>query len=724
MAGYGPQYQSIEPQVQSDALPGRPWPHLEDEVSPAATGAPIGEGIENAGDVLARHAEAAENMARQSQAMDAENKLQTLSLQLTHDPQNGAFTKQGQAAFGLSGQYMPQWNAGAQQIVDSVPDPRARLAVQAAAAHMGVGLTQQLDAHEIQQHQVFAARTAQDSVNIAEQASAANYNNPQILAANHDRIDAALTSIGQTQGWSADQVTAAKQEAFSRLHGNVIDRMLTDGKVQMASAYLKTNEGEMDGESAFVASKAIETEVRQQQNDAKQDIADRYQDSLESAQYGLQNPISVSRDELNVLFPHDAQRRWDELQIVRQAGAQAKAYDRMSIDDIRTDLQNRQPEEGGPEALYNVKAYDILTRAAQRTITQRVADPAQFAQTRGSWQPLDFTNPAAFLQQLTLRARTQGEISSQIGLPVPLLSKLEGKQFSSALDQSSPAQAAALLGQLRQALPDQRSYDSLIAQVAPHSPVTAIAGSLINAPPKGSAPAWYDGRFGADPQVAAGIIEGERILAGKGEGKTGATAAGSPTGAKGFSIPNDTQLETYFLSESGGEHGTLFAGRPDTAESYFGAFKAYYTALAARKGMTSGAFDGGAKAMAQQAADAVLGHVDRFNHTDVTVPAGMDPSRFEDIAHQGVIEAARRAGVDPAMAATLADSAGLHELGGLLGSGRYALVDGNGRPIQVKGQPILVDLSGVSLAAKHGVTTGDISRALTQAADQRIGEAP
>lgn len=711
----GVNYGGYAPQVTPDALPGRPWPHLPDEISPEATGAGIAQGIENAGEVLERHAVAAESQARQSQAMDAENKLQALSLQLTHDPQNGAFTKQGQAAFGLSQQYLPKFDSQAQQIVESVPDPRARLAVQQAAAHMRLGLNEQLDAHEIQQHQVFAAHTAQDSINLAEQASAANYNNPTILAGNHERIDAALTSMGQTQGWSTDQLSAAKQEAFSRLHGNVIDRMLADNKVGMAQQYLKANEGEMDAESAFRASRAIDAQVKQQQNEQKQDIADRYQDSLESSEYGLKNPISVSRAELNILFPHDAQRRWDELQIMSRAGAQSKAYDHMSIDEIRSDLQGRQPQEGGPEALYQVKAYDILSRAAQRTITQRLSDPAQFAQTRGSWKPLDFTNPPAFLQQLTLRARTQGEIGSQIGVPVPLLSKTEARQFSTALDQSRPSDAAALLGQLHQALPDQRSYDSLLSQVAPHSPVTAVAGSLVNVPPKAGAPAWYDARFGADPQVAAGIIQGERILAGKGEGKTGSTASGQPMGAKGFNVPADSALETYFLSESGGQHSTLFAGRPDTAESYFGAFKAYYTALAAQKGVTSGTVD---KALAQQAADAVLGNVQGFNHTEVTAPRGMDPSRFEDIAHQGVIEAARKAGLDAPMAAALADSGGLRELGGLLGAGRYALVDGNGRPIEVKNQPLIIDLSGVK--PRPGVTSGDISRAFTQAAEQRM----
>ena len=674
-------------QIEPSELPGRAFPRLPDEL-PSGTPA-LGRDIEGAADVLQHHAQVAEQLAQRTMAGDAENKLQAVSLDLTHNPQTGALTKQGQNAFGLTSQYLPQYDTAAQQIVDSVPDARARLAVQQSAAHMRGALAEQLDSHELQQHQVFATQTAQDSVKLAEQASAANYNNPTILQANHDRIGDAIDSMGQTQGWSADMTSQAKQEAYSRLHGDVVDRMLTDDKPQIAQAYLSAHKDEMDATSAYSAERAIDAHLKEKQNEQKQDISDRYQDSLQSSEYGLKNPISVSRPEMDVLYPHDAQRRWDELQIIARAGAQAKAYDQMTPDQIRADVKSSAPKEGGPEALYQLKAQEILTRAATRSLEQRSEDPAAFVQARGNWNAIDLRNPQAALSELQSRSRTQDQVSQQIGVPVPLLSKPEAAQFTQAMTQSTPRQQASILSQLQSVLPGDKAYQSVLSQIAPHSPVIALAGQLTNPPAKGNHPAWYDSRFATDPQVPEQILGGEAILSGKGEDRANG----------GFNMPKDTDLSNEFWNAAGGKDSNLFQGRQSTSEMYYDAYKNTYASLAAQKGVNSGVID---PKLAQQAAESILGDHVQFNHTDLVVPRGMDPSRFESIASQAVSETAKAAGYTDADVKAMSDM-GLRELGGNLGTGRYAIIDGNGRPLKGPDgkQTLIVDIKGVKPAAQR-----------------------
>lgn len=673
-------------QVEPSELPGRAFPRLPDEL-PSGTPA-LGRDIEGAGDVLEKHALASEQLAQRTQAADAENKLQSLSLNLTHDPDTGALTKQGQNAFGLTQQYLPQYDTAAQQIVDSVPDPRARLAVQQAATHMRTGLAEQLDSHELQQHQVFAVKTAQDSVSLAEQAGTANYNNASILQANHERIGDAIDSMGQAQGWSDEMVGQAKQEAYSRLHGNVVDRMLTDDKPQMAQAYLASNKGEMDATTAYSAERAIDAHLKEKQNEQKQDISDRYSDSLQAAEYGLKNPISVSRSEMDVLYPKDSQRRWDELQIYARAGAQAKSFDQMTPDEIRNQVKAAAPTEGGPEDLYKLKAQDILSRAAQRSLEQRSEDPAAFVQARGNWNAINLQNPSAALTELQSRARTQDQVSQQIGLPVPLLSKPEAQQFTQAMTQSTPRQQASILSQLQSTLPDDKAYQSVLSQIAPHSPVIALAGSMTNPPSKGNQPAWYDPRFAIDPRAPERILDGNALLSGKGEEK----AKG------GFNMPQDKDLQTEFWRAAGGTSTNLFQGRPESSELYYDAFRNTYASLAAEKGVNSGTVD---PKLAQQAAESVLGDHVQFNHTDLVVPHGMDPSRFESIATQAVKETVQSAGYTEKDMDALSDM-GLRELGGSLGTGRYAIIDGNGRPLKDPDgkQTLIVDLKGVKPAAQ------------------------
>lgn len=250
---------SYSPQVEPEALPGRAFPRVSDEVAPQAFGAGIARGLEETGDVVQRHVDSVMAQARQTQLTDAHNQLQTLSLSLTHDPQTGAFTKQGKDAFGLDQQYIPQYQEAAQKIVDSVRDPRARQAAQLAAQQVQTHLTEQLESHEIQQHRQFDVKSRRDSVELAQQAAAANYNHPDIIGTNRDGIDKNLTDLAHIQGWSDDQLTEEKYQAHVKLNEGVISNMLGDQKPDMARAYFDSVKGELRPQDVKVFEHAIQS---------------------------------------------------------------------------------------------------------------------------------------------------------------------------------------------------------------------------------------------------------------------------------------------------------------------------------------------------------------------------------------------------------------------------------------------------------------------------------
>ena len=232
--------------VEPEPLPGRPNPRFPDEVSPASFGGSIGRGIEDAGAVLQNVHDKVQAQARQTQLADAHNQAQALSLKLTHDPDTGAFTKEGKDAFGLTQQYLPQFDQGIAAIAAQIPDPKARLAFTTSVApSMRNEMTQQLDTHELNQHKQFAVKTAQASVSIAQQAAAANYNNPGIIASNRDTVDYSLQNLAKQQGWSDDQLTEATHHAHVQLNEGVLTSMLADKKVDMAASYLETVKSEL-----------------------------------------------------------------------------------------------------------------------------------------------------------------------------------------------------------------------------------------------------------------------------------------------------------------------------------------------------------------------------------------------------------------------------------------------------------------------------------------------
>lgn len=684
------------PQVQEEPLPGRAYPRVQDSASPAAFGAPVAEGLEAVG------AAGSQEMARQKaqhdqlRVIDANTQLEAARDAIlygkinaeTGQREGGAFSFHGMDAINLPAKILPEYQKLSNQISSTLTPDQQRI----FQGHIAAGqneLDLQLNRYEYEEGNRLAKETYTNALAQAVNSGSLGYRDPQQIGKSRADIKALVQMQGNREGWDQDQRDHMTRTALEQMHTNVIDRMLADENPQQAMKYLKDVEGELDGTQAFRLERTIQGQLKEAQNEQKQDIADRYQDSLRAAEAGLTSPITVKRSEMDILYPKDSQRRWDELQIMSRAGAQAKAFDSMTPQEIEDALKSSRPQEGGAEALYHLEAQQIMQRAAVQSISKRNSDPAQFAIDRSSWNPLNWANGNEALQELEARSRTQEELSSQIGMPVPLLSKPEAKQLAARMNAAKPSDTVAMLAQLRNTLlNDDTAYESVLSQVSNHSPTLAVVGASLEQPPKNNAPFWYSGKFGFDPQVAEGIVDGQRILSGKGDEK----AKG------GFQIPPDEDtgskagLLTVFRNATGGQHGTLFARRPDSAEVYFDSFKAYYAHLAAEKGVMSGAVN---TTLAAQAARAVVGNQTRFNHTDVAIPRGMDPTQFEDLAIRAIQESAQAAGVEPAIAKALSEKAGLIEDGRTLGTGRYLVVDGNGRAIQsTKNGPALrIDLS-------------------------------
>ena len=202
--------------VTPEGLPGRPYPRLPDEANPQAFGGQVGQGIEQAADVLQGVHDQVQAQARQTMVTDAHNQTQSLSLKLTTDPQNGAFAQAGKNAFGLDQKYLPQFDQGVQTIASGIPDAQARqLYLNQVAPQVRAHLSEQLDTHELTQHKAYQDQTTQSGIAIAGAQAAANFNHPDILAANRDHVNYLIDQMGQSQGWSPETLEANRSKALA-----------------------------------------------------------------------------------------------------------------------------------------------------------------------------------------------------------------------------------------------------------------------------------------------------------------------------------------------------------------------------------------------------------------------------------------------------------------------------------------------------------------------------
>lgn len=249
------------PTVEPEALPGRAFPRLPDEANPQAFGSSTGRGIEQAADILQQTHNRVQAQARQTMVTDAHNKTQALSLKLAVDPDTGFMAKQGQNAFGLDQQYLPQFDQGVQQIAAGIPDPRAKqLYLQGVAPQVRNHLSEQIDTHEIGQHKAYESHTIQSGIELAGAQAAANYNHPDILSANKDHVNFLIDQMAKNQGWSTETTEENRQKAISEFHGNIIDSMMMQGQVKQAQTYLfqASAAGEVQPKAAATLQRVIQ----------------------------------------------------------------------------------------------------------------------------------------------------------------------------------------------------------------------------------------------------------------------------------------------------------------------------------------------------------------------------------------------------------------------------------------------------------------------------------
>lgn len=358
--------------------------------------------------------------------------------------------------------------------------------------------------------------------------------------------------------------------------------------------------------------------------------------------------------------------------------------------------QRQQQLDTAGGSLKDLANLNRLKVAVNQNVNLMQKAPLLFGANRNGTEvaPLDFSalNPNAsaaaaatggqdpkqqFSAQIADRMTTLKALQKQYGPTIsssPLLPQ-EASALAGQLDNSPPKQAAQMLVGLRSAANDDVAYQNIMRQIAPHSPVTAIAGTMVNSSAPASTPAWFDQNFAPKLDDVAHILSGDSLLnpnkAATGQQEKGELKSTVPMPSDGTNTTPG--LRDAFINGTGGVKGAkdLFRDRPELGEAYFAAFKAADAGLRAEAGDLKGEPNG---SIEKQALKIALGNTVDFNGAQVKVPDGMDPSKFKGYVNNAVAAAVQASGGGKDWADRL-EGYRLHEVGGV-GTGRYAVMDG------------------------------------------------
>ena len=427
---------------------------------------------------------------------------------------------------------------------------------------------------------------------------------------------------------------------------------------------------------------AATTAAHQQQALVKSSVAQLEGDHVTAFMNGQTVDKPLTQDDyVKAYGATEGPQRFAQYTAIQQLGHDMNSMKAMPPAQISAliDSYRRDADPNKPGYELATKRLNTLVEAADRINQARQSDPIAYAmQTNlGGAKPLNFDDPKQFGVELARRQGVASTMQSTYGAPYTLLSKAEAQTLAAGFDKMTTEQKLGYLKTIKSSLSDPAAYRAVMGQVAPDSPVTAMAGMILSK----QSPMVIRNTFTPDQwlqqrDVAGQILEGEALL-----NPSKSAKAGDGKG-KEFPMPKEQDLRDQFTSAV----GKAFAGDPRGADFAFQAVKAYYAGASARAGDVSGQTDSG---RLKEAIIAVTGGVSDINGKgEVVRPWGMSERDFKDKS---------AAAFTKAMAANGYTGSQLDQFGayGLesAGDSKYLLKSGTGYLVGRDGRPVVLDLT-------------------------------
>lgn len=462
------------------------------------------------------------------------------------------------------------------------------------------------------------------------------------------------------------------------------------GRVGAGSPTSYATAGLQEKGDAPEAFKALPIEQRQamfdeatrrvRQNDAQlRGAADRLMtDAAAMHADGKVDPFNLTPAYFVRAYGADGPRRAAEYQAGRAMAEDISQFATMPPAQIATTLEASKPQGGEGYAAADARQR-IRVQAAEAVMKQRAEDPAAFAMRQGltTSQPIDMSKPETMVAELNKRTGAALMMRDTYGAPLKPLTTGEAAQMSAALRLFPTQQKLQYLDAVRSGFADPAVYRAALQQIAPDSPVTAVAGLLVGKGRDIKTSHWFSADETLTPRTVAGVIlEGEAIL-----NPTRKDKSEDGRGGK-FPMPKELDLQQSFTAYV----GEAFRADPEGYATAYQAFKAYYAGSASRKGVLSDVID---STRAREAAMAVTGGVIDYNGAgDVLKPWGMDDGTFKDTTAR----AFDLAMVQNGYKGTAYDNLSAYGLQSV-GDGRYLVTNGDKYLTARDGRPVELNLN-------------------------------
>lgn len=662
---------TLSPQIDEPRMPGV-------RVSESV---PTSNGIERGFAALSGALEQKQLQIDRTAVMGADNERDQWLNDRLYNPQSGAYNATGANALGVRDRILKEFD---DQVAGSMKNLRGKRQQQAylesSLQHRGQ-LDGQLSGFESDQSNKLEDETASSRVQTSITTGALNYNDAPMLARARGDIDSTIDGQAKRRGWTPEMTAESKSKAVAGLHGDVIERMLADKRIGLASKYLDANKGELSSDDQLKYSRAIEAAGNEGRNEAQAGMRQQIADLHASYMAGLSVAPAqeLSAGQIEFAFPGKGVQIYNSLQSDKRTGADLKAINTMAPDQVAKLVGDYKVTQGGAGAADAIDRQNEILKAVRASSEQREKNPAQFAIDNGlGYSPMPNTTEGVSAE-LKNRESVRASASAKVGVPVPLLTPDEAKSIGQRLDQATDKDAADTFSFFRNTLSDS-GFKAVMQQISPDSPVKAYAGQIYGRPQ----PVLLERHtFSPDDMTSQRVISqtmvtGENLL-----NKSRATKGEDGKPLHDLHMPDKTAFDEEFSRQT----GRVFAGDPEAQARAQQYAYAYLTGLSAQTGRN---FTKEKPLKPEEVTTAIqrsVGSTVTFHgYSDVMPPLGYDKNTFENEVYARYLGETAARGVSKKDAVLAWPSLGLTNV-----KGRYMITAGT-EPFALKGQPIFIDL--------------------------------
>lgn len=493
-------------------------------------------------------------------------------------------------------------------------------------------------------------------------------------------------------GQTAQAVLTGKKGSAAQSDGSLGNVVVTgEPQKREVDPFLRELVSKLQPEQIVPLMNQAEAEVHRQQTSFRASIEPKLNNDLTAFNNGeMPSQLLTYDDFVKAYGEAEGTRRYAGYDEARSMASDINVAKTMPVDKQAAFLEARRPSPNDPLYAVKVDKYQKLATAIDAQNKTRAADPIAWAGANryANVQPLNYDNKEAFASELSKRQGVASAMTSTFGTPPALLTKAEQATLTASLQLAPYSKKMELLEVIRNAVSDAGAYRTIIQQIAPDDPLTAVAGSLM-------AQTWQstvttktnlglsETKTQYDPKTVAGLIVEGNALLNPNKAQKEQDGRGKP-----IVMPEDKKLREDFANRV----HDAFAGDPQKADLMFQAARAYYAAKAARDGDLSPEKNDDRW---NEAIDAVTGGATEINGKGYVLrPWGMSEAQFKNQAKAKFDEAIQANGFTGSMVDQWG-AYGMQSLPDPEGKGRdlYLLKSGGGYLSGADGKPIVLNLT-------------------------------